>query len=153
MRRLIVAIAFLLLAAAPAHAAPEGTVVLATPHGFDTLVARLRQAVADNKMGLVSQASASAGAARRGVTIPGNYVAGVYRNDFAVRMLKASVPAGIEAPIRFYVTAEDDGTASLRYRPPSVVFAPYDDGGTALDDLAQELDVIFATIAKQAVAR
>ena len=77
-------------------------------------------------------------------------VLGVYRNDFAVRMLEASIPAGIEAPIRFYVTENADGTASLTYRTPSALFAPYQDGGEALAALAGELDGIFAAIAGQA---
>jgi uncharacterized protein (DUF302 family) len=63
-------------------------------------------------------------------------------------MLQASVPAGIEAPIRFYVTEEEDGTASLHYRTPSDVFAPYD--GDGLDAVAAELDTIFARIAADA---
>ncbi len=136
--------------AVPALAVPDGTRVLPTIHTFNVLVQRLQQAVADNGMGLVSQASASAGAARRGVTIPGNYVAGVFRNDFAVRMLGASVPAGIEAPIRFYVTENADGSASLSYKTPTAVFAPYD-GGPELQALGAELDALFAKIAAQAV--
>ncbi len=101
-------------------------------------------------MYVVTRASASAGAERRDVDIPGNMVVGVFRNDFAVRMLEASVPAGIEAPIRFYVTEEDDGTAALRYQKPSAVFAPYVGGGAKLNELAGELDEIFAAIARQA---
>ena len=68
---------------------------------------------------MVTRASASAGAKGRGITIPGNLVIGVYRNDFAVRMLKASVPAGIEAPLRFYLTENADKTATLTYRLPT----------------------------------
>jgi uncharacterized protein (DUF302 family) len=101
-------------------------------------------------MFVVTRASASKGAASRGLTIPGNMVLGVYRNDFAVRMLEASIPAGIEAPIRFYVTENADGLASLSYRVPSAVFAPYEDGGAVLAALAGELDRIFAAIAAQA---
>jgi uncharacterized protein (DUF302 family) len=73
----------------------------------------------------------------------------VYRPDFAIRMLNASVPAGIEAPIRYYIT-EDPGTgkATLTYRTPSSVFAPYKNA--ALDAMAKELDVIFAKIASDA---
>ena len=78
-------------------------------------------------------------------------VIGVFRPDFAVRMLEASIPAGIEAPVRFYITEEAGGTAALRYRSPSAVFAPYEDGGEALMTLAEELDVIFAKIAKETV--
>jgi uncharacterized protein (DUF302 family) len=37
----------------------------------------------------------------------------VFRNDYAVRMLEASIPAGIEAPLRFYVTENPDGQTRL----------------------------------------
>ncbi len=134
----------------PAQAKPDGWRDLATPHDFKTLVERVEAAVKANKMFVVTRASASKGAASRDVIIPGNMVLGVYRNDFAVRMLEASVPAGIGAPIRFYVTENADGTATLAYRTPSAVFAPYADGGEALAALAGELDAIFAAIAEQA---
>jgi uncharacterized protein (DUF302 family) len=126
-----------------------GTQVIKTPHAFDALVARLERAISDNRMGLVAQASASRGAAARGVKIPGNAVLMVFRNDFAVRMLAASVPAGIEAPLRLYVTENSDGTASLTYRLPSAVFAPY--GSPELDTMAKELDGIFGKIVHDAV--
>lgn len=141
--------AVVLLGTGPLKAEPPGTHVIPTGYGFQELVERLDQAIEDNGMFAVTRASASAGAESRGLDIPGNMVVGVYRNDFAVRMLEASVPAGIEAPIRFYVTEESDATAALRYREPSAVFAPYD-GGEALTALAKELDAIFADIANQA---
>ena len=40
-------------------------------------------------------------------------------------MLSASISAGIETPIRFYVTENPDGTATLSYKKPGFVFAPY----------------------------
>jgi uncharacterized protein (DUF302 family) len=67
-------------------------------------------------------------------------------------MLEASVDAGIEAPIRFYITENASGTATLSYKTPSHVFAPYEDGGEKLKTLAKELDAIFAKIAQAAVA-
>ncbi|WP_197722855.1 DUF302 domain-containing protein [Sulfurivermis fontis] len=121
-----------------------GTVVITTPHSYPVLIDRLERAIAANGMGLVARASASGGAAKRGVTIPGNEVLMVFRNDYAVRMLAASVPAGIEAPLRLYVTENADGTASITYRRPSAVFAPY--GSMELDAMAAELDPIFARI-------
>jgi uncharacterized protein (DUF302 family) len=142
-------IALSVLAAAADDAGPlPGTVTIKTQLGFDTLVSRVEKAVAANKMGLVAQASASRGAASRGVKIPGNAVLMVFRNDYAVRMLKASVPAGIEAPLRLYVTENSDGTASIIYRLPSAVFAPY--GSSELDRMAKELDVIFRNIVRDA---
>jgi uncharacterized protein (DUF302 family) len=132
---------------------PAGWKVAKTPHGYKDLIGRVDQAVRDNKMGLVTRASATLGARKAlGKTIPGNMVIGVYRPDLAVRMLEASIPAGIEAPIRFYITENADGTATLSYKPPSAVFAPYEDGGAALRELAAELDVIFDKIARQAAA-
>lgn len=148
------ALAVALLLAPVALAEPgdysyPGVVEIATPHDFDTLWDRLEAAIEANDMLLVARASASRGAAGRGVTIPGNGVVEVFRNDFAVRMLEASTPAGFEAPIRFYLTDDGDGTTTLTYRLPSAVFAPY--GSDALDAMAaDELDPIFAAIAADA---
>jgi uncharacterized protein (DUF302 family) len=126
-----------------------GTEVIATKHSYKDLVARLDAAVKANKMGLVTRASATVGAkAKLNKVIPGNMVVGVYRPDFAVRMLEASVPAGIEAPLRFYITENSDGSATLTYRKPTAVFAPY--AVPALDEMAMELDAIFAKIASDA---
>jgi len=133
--------------------APEGWVVIETQTGFEALSERLDEAVRANEMGLVTRASASDGARAQGIEIPGNRVVGVFRNDFARRMLAASVPAGIEAPIRFYLTENPDGTATLSYAPPSLVFAPY--LGAAAPDLqrvAEDLDAIFREIAEDATA-
>ncbi len=121
-----------------------------TAHAFPALVARLEAAIASNGMALVARASATTGAAGRGITIPGNAVLMVFRNDFAVRMLAANVPAGLEAPIRFYVTENSDRTATLSWRPPGAVFAPYRHAD--IDAIARELDPIFAAIAREAAA-
>ena len=110
---------------------------------------KLKTAIQKNQMGIVSRASASAGATGRGVIIPGNMVIDVLRNDFAVRMLAASVDAGIEAPLRFYLTETLSGNVQLSYRKPVVTFAPYGAGDLAV--LARELDEIFARIASDAV--
>ncbi|MBI4205117.1 MAG: DUF302 domain-containing protein [Betaproteobacteria bacterium] len=138
-------------AAADRPAPLPGTVTVKTQYGFDALVDRVEKAIAKHKMGLVAQASASRGAAARGVKIPGNAVLMVFRNDYAVRMLKASVPAGIEAPLRIYITENADGTASLTYRTPSAVFVPYRSG--ALDEMTKELDGIFESIVRDAAGQ
>ena len=130
----------------------EGWRIIETGSTFGEVVKKLEASVKANKMGLVTAASASLGAKGQGITIPGNRVVGVYRNDFARRMLKASIAAGIEAPIRFYITEEADGMATLSYKLPSFVFAPYfEEGGDALRKLAAELDEIFAKIADDTV--
>ena len=125
-----------------------GTVTLESSRSFEELRTSLEEAVEANEFAVVTTASASAGAESRGVTIPGNLVVGVFRNDYAVRMLEASVPAGIEAPLRFYVTENADGTASLTYREPTDIFAPY--GVPELDAMAAELDPIWQRIAEEA---
>lgn len=134
---------------ARAEGDPPGLVTVGTRHDFKNLVERLETAVKDNKMLVVARASASAGAAGRGVTIPGDAVLLVFRNDFAVRMLAARASAGIEAPIPIHVFETGAGTASIGYRLPSVIFKPY--GEPALDKMASELDVIFGQIIKTAV--
>lgn len=145
-----------MLAAAPGAraegvAAPySGTKTIETGQPFDGFVERLIAAVKANKMGLVAQACADCGARSIGVTIPGNRVIMVYRPDFAVRMLKASEAAGMEAPLRLYVTEQPDGNANLTYRLPSHVFGAYE--VTALDEMAAELDVIFAKIVADATS-
>jgi len=131
-----------------AQDAVPGTRTIATKHRFDTLLARVEKSAADNAMGVVATASASRGAAARGVKIPGNAVVMVFRNDYAVRMLAASVPAGIEAPLRIYVTENADGTASITWREPTAVFAPYRDARLAA--LARELDPVLDKIVRDA---
>ena len=130
-----------------------GWIVHKTSHSYSDLNKNLGESIKAEGMRQVTQASASIGAKNRGLTIKGNRVAGVYRNDFAVRMLEASVAAGIEAPIRFYITENDDGTGTLSYKTPTTVFTPYfDEGGDDLKALAAELDELFAKIASGAIA-
>ncbi|GAW35768.1 hypothetical protein RA2_02836 [Roseovarius sp. A-2] len=155
MRPFLKLLAILTILAAPAQALEprEGWVIHDTGKSFDDLVQAVRDAVSAAPIAVVTQASASDGARMQGHSIPGNRVFGLYRNDYARRMLEASVAAGIEAPIRMYVTEDADGTASLSYKAPTAVFAPYfDEGGDTLRDLAAELDGIFETVAESAIA-
>ncbi|WP_193568057.1 DUF302 domain-containing protein [Labrenzia sp. CE80] len=131
----------------------DGWRIIDTPHAFSELVDRVKAAVKAEKMGLVTQASASAGAKGQGIVIPGNQVLGVYRNDYARRMLNASIAAGIEAPIRFYITENGDKSATLSWKTPSEVFGPYmAEGGDDLKVMAAELDGVFEAIAKRATS-
>ena len=155
MNRLATILAAVLIAA-QAHAgsiAPrEGWAVHDTAQGYKELLAGLKAAIKAEGMFIVTQAGPTGAAKSRGITIPGNRVIGVYRNDYAVRALATSTAAMIEAPIRFYVTGNEDGTATLSYKTPSAVFAPYlDEGGAELSTIAAELDAIFAAIAARAV--
>lgn len=129
----------------------DGWVVMPTDLSYDTLIDAVKFATRAGGMGVVTEAGPTAMAASRGITIPGNRVIGVFNNDFAVQILSLSTAAMIEAPIRFYVTEEPDGTGTLSYKTPSHVFAPYlDEGGAELADLAKALDQRFAVIADAA---
>lgn len=145
------ALAWALALASSAAAQPAELRSIATPHKFDALMERVERAVERQGLAVVAAASASRGAAARGVRIPGNAVIMVFRNDYAVRMLEASVPAGIEAPLRLYLTESADGATTLTYRMPSAVFRPY--GKPELDRLAAELDVLFARIVADAAGQ
>ena len=144
-----------LLLPAAAMAGPitprEGWAVHATAKPYETLIDDLKAAVKAEGLIVVTQAGPTGAAAKRGITIPGNRVLGVFNNDFAVRTLELSTAAMIEAPIRIYVTENEDGTAMISYKTPSAVFAPYAaEGGAELMQKAAELDGIFAAIATKA---
>ncbi|MEM1314829.1 MAG: DUF302 domain-containing protein [Pseudomonadota bacterium] len=153
MRLALAALA--LLTALPAQAdsvAPkEGWRVIDTSQSYPELLESLRAAVTAEKMGLVTEAGPTEVARNRGEEIPGNRVVGVFRNDFAVRAVRLHPQAMIEAPIRFYVTEDSDGSATLSWKTPSLVFAPYmEAAGPDLEAMAGELDAIFEAIGARA---
>lgn len=147
---LLLSVSAILPAVAETKWPDTGWQVIPTQRPYSELLDNLHQAIEAENMVVVTEAGPTAAAASRGETIPGNRVVGVFRNDFAVRAVRASVPAMIEAPIRFYVTEEEDGTATLSWKTPSHVFAPYvEEGGEELRKLAKELDTIFEAIARR----
>ena len=131
-------------------AAQDVRITMRSTAPFGRVTEALERAVTDEKMGLVCHANAQRAAAGRGVTIKGNQVLMVFRNDFAVRLLAANPAAGFEAPIRIYVYENADGIATVSYIPPSVVFAPY--RHAEVQAVGRELDVIFKTIVDRGVA-
>ena len=138
-------------AAADPLATRDGWVVMPSDKPFDVLLDDLRTAVRANQMGVVTQAGPTGAAANRGITIPNNRVVGVFNNRFAVRILGLSTAAMIEAPIRFYLTEDDAGKATLSYKTPSFVFSPYiAEAGDDLVAASAELDAIFLAIANAA---
>lgn len=137
-----------------AHADPkerEGWIIHPTSLTYNELIDRVKAATKNNKMGVVTEAGPTSAAKNRGIVIPGNRVIGVFNNVFAVEMLNASESAMIEAPVRFYVTEQPDGTATLSYKTPSHVFAPYADDSPEVMQIAARLDDSLAAIAAAAI--
>jgi uncharacterized protein (DUF302 family) len=141
-------------AAAELPAALPGWVIEPTRHSYAELVERVDAAVAESPLNVVTRASATVGAKSLGQKIPGNLVVGVFAPQFAIRLLDASVAAGIEAPLRLYITENPDGTATLSYKTAAHVLAPYaNEGGQTLAVLTRELDTILEQIAARAAER
>jgi len=126
-----------------------GRITRVSKVGFAKIASALKQTIDDHKMGLVCHANAQAGAATRGVRIQGNQVFMIFRPDLAIRMLKANVEAGFEAPMRIYLYENTDGSATIAYVRPSTLFKPY--GSRELDALAAELDSIFEQVVARAL--
>jgi len=148
--RVLLALALAVWAWSVPPAAAADTVTRVSRAPFSKVAEALEQSIAEQKMALVCHANAQRGATARGVTIPGNQVMMVFRNDFAVRLLAADPKAGFEAPIRIYLYENPDGTATVTYRTPSAVLAPYPH--PAVRAVAAELDSIFRAIVDRAVA-
>jgi uncharacterized protein (DUF302 family) len=150
-RSIVIAVALLLAFHAPAQAAgPEDRQTATSRAPFARVAEALRQAIVDEHMTLVCHADAQRGAAARGVTIRGNQVFMVFRNDFAVRLLAADPAAGFEAPIRIYIYENVDGTATVSYARPTTVLSVYRHPEVAA--VAAELDAIFKRIVDRALA-
>ncbi|KIT15792.1 DUF302 domain-containing protein [Jannaschia aquimarina] len=152
-------LAFLLAGQAAAQdvadmASREGWAVLPSEAAFDDLVEAVRSSAGGAGLNVVTQAGPTGAAARRGIEIPGNRVIGLFNNDFAVRLLRLSTPAMIEAPMRIYVTEDADGTATLAYKLPSRVLEPYAEDSAdpdALRAIGVELDAAFSALGRAAV--
>lgn len=145
-----VALALLVCLAPVPGVAQNGRVAAVSRAPFRQVAEALEKAIAEQKMALVCHANAQRGAEARGVSIKGNQVLMVFRNDFAVRLLAADPAAGFEAPIRIYLYENPDGTATVTYLPPSAVFAPYQH--PEVRAVARELDPILKAIVERALA-
>ena len=132
--------------------AREGWAVYPSTLSHADLVDAAKTAAKAHGMGIVTQAGPTGAAKRRGISIPGNRVIGIFNNVLAVEVLGLSTAAMIEAPIRLYITENTDGSATLSYKRPTQIFAPYmDEAGPRLAEIASELDTTFAAIAADAV--
>jgi uncharacterized protein (DUF302 family) len=161
IRSLMLAAAIAVFSAAttlsPAPASAEnttpysGTRVIETGKPFGPYVEALTAAIKSNKFGIIGLACANCAIKKvLNEIVPGNRVFLFFRPDYAQRMLAASTAAGIEAPIRLYVTENPDGTATVTHRLPSAVFGAYE--VPALDVMGAELDGLVDKILADAAA-
>ena len=148
------ALVFILLLslATPVLADPAvGRVTVDTNKPFAAYVGALPDAITASGFNIVGIACATCAIQNAlGETVAGNRVFLFFRPDYARRMLQADVEAGIEAPIRLYVTERPDGTARATYRAPSAVFGAY--GNDALTVMGRELDAHMRGILEIAAA-
>jgi len=120
---------------------------------YAVLLADLKAVIPTQQMNVVTEAGPTDAARTLGVTLPGNRVIGVFAPRYAVRVLPLSTAAMIEAPIRLYVTEDADGSATLAWKTPTHVFAPYlTEAGPELAAIAAELDATFEAIGQAAIA-
>jgi uncharacterized protein (DUF302 family) len=154
MNSVLASLALLVFLVAPAMAenpAPySGMVAVETGKPFGTFVKQVRPAIKKHKFNIVGIACGSCAVKSLGKTVPGNRVFFFFAPRYAARMLTASTAAGIEAPLRFYVTEDPDGTARVTYRLPSHVFGAYD--VAELTVMGKELDKMMTTILAAAVS-
>jgi uncharacterized protein (DUF302 family) len=120
-----------------------GTVSIASSYSLPDAVHRLEKAVRANGMTLVQTVN-SGGRGQTAVS-----VILVSSSDYWGRILKANQLAGMEMPIRIYVTDTGNHTAAVIYRAPSSIFALYD--SPDLDKIAIDLDQVFAKIVDDAI--
>ncbi|MFS4583005.1 DUF302 domain-containing protein [Phaeobacter sp. C3_T13_0] len=126
-----------------------GWAVHTTAKPYQQLIRDVIAATKAQGLAVVTKAGPTKAAAARGITIPGNRVIGIFNNKYAVRVLRTSTAAMIEAPIRLYVTEDPGGRATLSYKTATYVFAPYlGEGGTELAVIASELDQHLDAIAQ-----
>ncbi len=124
---------------------------IATDKSYEELANSVKDSVSTVELAVVTEAGPTEAAKKRGVEIPGNCVIGVFNNDFAVRILALSKAAMIEAPMRMYVTENEDGSATLSWKRPTSILMEYEDeGGDELTAIAEELDARFDELGRLA---
>lgn len=122
---IVLTTALVLFQTATRAAGPDSRETAVSRAPFARVAEALERAIAEENMVLVCHANAQRGAAARGVTIKGNQVFMIFRNDFAVRLIAADPVAGFEAPIRIYIYENPDGTATVSYVRPTIILSAY----------------------------
>lgn len=110
-------------------------------------VASLLAGIEAENMRVVAHINGQANAAKIGKQVPADQILEVFRPDYAVRVWEACKPAGHDIPIRIHIY-EQGAEVKIACRMPGEVFAPFE--SAALDEIGEELDVIFSGILSHA---
>ncbi len=135
-----------------AFSTQEGWESLESAQNYESLLKSVKTVIEESDLSVVTEAGPTVAAEKRGIDLPGNCVIGIFNNHFAVRVLTLSEAAMIEAPMRMYVTENENGTADLSWKKPSFILSPYaKEGGDELAAIGAELDSMFEAIGIAAV--
>ncbi len=110
----------------------------------DIFRARLVAAVTDNGLQVLDGACGKCSITTIDVAADDTEIITVYAPDLTLRMMQAGAAAGSDAPLRFYLTRQPDGTSRLTYHLPSQALAVFN--APDLKPVAEDLDRTFARI-------
>lgn len=136
------------LTAAPAAAQqpggmalPEGRVMIPSKFDFNQTVSRLKQAVGDQNLMVVTDVDHQAMLSMAGVTTKGMLTIEFFHPRYGKVMFENNRAAGIEIPLRLVVMEGDMGTM-VSYNKPSHIFGKY----RGLETLGSDLDGVLERI-------
>jgi|BEDMetMinimDraft_2_1075160.scaffolds.fasta_scaffold02724_1 uncharacterized protein (DUF302 family) len=121
-------------------------IIRKSPFDFETSLKRLEESISKNRMAVVSRINAQERLRNAGFQCEGNFIFEIFRPDYANKVFRANLRAGIEPPLRIYVY-ESNHEVYVEYYEPSEIFSKW-----GLQDLGRELDRIFQSIVDDALS-
>ena len=110
---------------------------------FAETVDRLRKAVEDNGLKVVSAIDAQQNLKKIGIQSGGNQILEVFNPRLAAEVFKTDIRAGIVPPIRIYIY-EDKGRTHVTVQNASALFSEYN----GREDLGKRVDEMLLSILK-----
>ncbi len=121
--------------------AQEDIIAKSVAAPFDKVTTKLKREITGHKLVIVKEVPYQQMLSMVGVKAPKMKGFEIFHPRYGKVLYKADPNAFLEVPLRILVS-ESRGTVTLRYRKPSVVFAPY----SGLGDIGRELDGVFDDI-------
>lgn len=126
---------------------PEGRVMLPSKLDFNQTVSRLKQAIGEQNLMLVTDIDHQSMLSMAGVQTKGMLTIEFFHPRYGKVIFENNRAAGIEIPLRLVVMEGDMGTM-VSYNKPSYVFGRYRGLEALGSDLDGVLDQIVATVKK-----